>query len=329
MCPGIVPRLLLAVFCFAALSLAGPGDAQAQAYPAKPLRLIVPVAPGGPTDIVARIVAQELGETLGRAVVVENRAGAGGLIGTEAAAKAAPDGYTLLVGHIGTFGTNPSLYAKLPYDPIEDFVPVTQLVRLTNILCVHPSLPVGSVRDLVGLARSQPGKLNYASSGNGTSQHLFMELFKSMAGVDIVNVTYKGSAPALIDVIGGQVPVMFDGISSALPHIKAEKLRPLAVSSASRSPIVPEVPTVAEAGIAGFEANSWLGVLAPRGTPAEIVGLLNRELAKIVQTPQVKQNLLGKGAESVGGTQPEFAAFIRAEIEKWARVIKLTGARVN
>jgi len=329
MTPTNVRTLFLAVLGFAALSLADPANVNAQAYPVKPLRLIVPVPPGGPTDIVARIVAQELGDSLGRPVLVENRAGAGGLIGTEAAARAAPDGYTLLVGHIGTFGTNPSLYAKLPYDPIEDFVPVTQLVRLTNILCVHPALPVRSVKDLIGLAREQPGKLNYASSGNGTSQHLFMELFKTMAGVDIVNVTYKGSAPALIDVIGGQVPVMFDGISSALPHIKAEKLRALAVSSASRSPIVPDVPTLAEAGIAGFEANSWLGVLVPRGTPAEIVDLLNRELTRIVRAPPVRQNLLGKGAESVGGTQLEFAAFIRAEIDKWARVIKLTGARVN
>lgn len=325
----IKTSLSLAPLFIAALSIAGPGSAHAQAYPAKQIRLIVPVAPGGPTDIVARIVAQELGENLGRPVVVDNRAGAGGLIGTEIAAKAAPDGYTLLVGHIGTFGTNPSLYTKLPYDPVEDFAPVTQLVRLTNILCVNPSLPVRSVNDLVALARSQPGKLNYASSGNGTSQHLFMELFKTMAGVDIVNVTYKGSAPALIDVIGGRVPVMFDGISSALPHIKADKLRPLAVSSARRSTIVPDVPTVAEAGITGFEANSWLGILVPTGTPSEITARLNRELVKILNMPQMKQNLLGKGAESVGGTQEEFAAFIRAEIERWAKVIKLTGARVN
>lgn len=322
-------HLSLALLFMAVLTFAGAGSAHAQAYPAKQIRLIVPVAPGGPTDIVARIVAQELGESLGRAVVVDNRAGAGGLIGTEIAAKAAPDGYTLVMGHIGTFGTNPSLYAKLPYDAVEDFAPVTQLVRLTNILCVNPSLPVRSVTDLVALAKSQPGKLNYASSGNGTSQHLFMELFKTMAGVDIVNVTYKGSAPALIDVISGQVPVMFDGISSALPHIRAEKLRPLAVSSARRSSIVPDVPTIAEAGIAGFEANSWLGVLAPKGTPGEIVARLNRELVKILHIPQMKQNLLGKGAESVGGTPEEFAAFIKAEIDKWAKVIKLTGARAN
>lgn len=319
---------LIAGLC-AALLAGAAGGALAQTYPQKPIRFIIPVGPGGPTDIIARIVSQKLTASLGQPVVIDNRPGAGGLIGTELAAKAPPDGYTMLMGHIGTFGTNPSLYTKLPYDPIKDFVPVTVLARLTNILMVHPSVPAKSVKELIALAKSKPGQLNYASSGNGSSQHLFMELFKTMAGVDMVHIPYKGSAPALTDLLAGQVSVMFDGTVSALPHVRAGKLRGLAVSSASRSAVALEVPTVAEAGVPGFEANSWVGVLVPKGTRPEVAAKLHGEIVKVLRLPEVKENLLSKGAEPVGNTGDEFAAFVKAEIAKWAKVIKFTGARVD
>ncbi len=314
----------------AALLVAGAAaTAQAQTYPSKPIRMIVPFPPGGTTDILARAIGAELTKAWGQPVVIENRPGAGGNIGSEAVAKSPGDGYTLLMGTVGTHGINPSLYKKMPYDAVKDFAPVTLVALVPNILVVHPSVPAKSVAELIALAKKQPGKLTYASSGNGTSIHLSGALFESLTGVQMVHVPYKGSAPAVTDLLGGQVNMMFDNMPSALPHVKAGKLRPLGVTSAKRSPAVPDVPTIAEAGVKGYEASSWFGVLAPAGTPKDIVAKLNAEIAKSLGTPEMKEKLSSQGAEPVGNTPEQFGAFIRAEIDKWAKVVKASGATVD
>ncbi len=302
---------------------------QAQTYPSKPIRMIVPFPPGGTTDILARAIGAELTKAWGQPVVIENRPGAGGNIGSEAVAKSPGDGYTLLMGTVGTHGINPSLYKKMPYDAVKDFAPVTLVALVPNILVVHPSVPAKSVAELIALAKKQPGKLTYASSGNGTSIHLSGALFESLAGVQMVHVPYKGSAPAVTDLLGGQVNMMFDNMPSALPHVKAGKLRALGVTSAKRSPAVPDVPTIAEAGVKGYEASSWFGVLAPATTPKDIVAKLNAEIAKSLGTPEMKEKLSSQGAEPVGNTPEQFGAFIRAEIDKWAKVVKASGATVD
>ncbi len=322
-------RALSALVTVAALVLAPVAGAQAPAYPAKPIRLVVPFPPGGATDILARAVAQKLTEAWGQQVLVDNRPGAGGNIGSELVAKAAPDGYTLEMGTVGTHAINASLYAKMPYDHVKDFVPVILVAGVPNVLVVHPSVPVNTVAELIAYAKANPGKLNFASSGSGTSIHLSGELFKVMAGVQMTHVPYKGSAPAMQDLLGGQVQLMFDNLPPSLPQIKAGKLRALAVTSATRAPALPDTPTVAEAGLPGFEASSWFGILAPAGTPPAIVAKLNAEIARWLATPEAKEKMLALGANAVGGTPEDFARHIAAETAKWAKVVRDSGAKVD
>ena len=317
------------MFGIAAFALGAPASAQTPAYPTKPIRLVVPFPAGGATDILAREVAKHLTETWGQSVVVDNRPGAGGNIGSELVAKAPPDGYTLEMGTVGTHAINASLYAKMPYDHVKDFVPVILVAGVPNVLVVNPSVPVNSVQELIAYAKANPGKLNFASSGAGTSIHLSGELFKVMAGVQMMHVPYKGSAPALQDLIGGQVQLMFDNLPPSLPQIKAGKLRALAVTSATRAPALPDTPTIAEAGLPGFEASSWFGVLAPAGTPPAIVAKLNAEIAKWLGSPEAKEKLAGVGANIAGGTPDDFARHIQAETAKWAKVVKESGAKVD
>ena len=324
-------RRVLATLVAVSAALAAPFTfAQGAAnYPAKPVRLVVPFPAGGTTDILARAVAQKLSEAWGQQVIVDNRPGAGGNIGSELVARAAPDGYTLLMGTVGTHAINPSLYKKMPYDHVKDFAPVILVAGVPNVLVVNPSLPVHSVSELIAYAKANPGKLNFASSGNGTSIHLSGELFKTMTGVDMTHVPYKGSAPALTDLIGGQVQLMFDNLPSSLPFIKAGKLRALAVTSGTRSATLPELPTLAESGLPGFEASSWFGVLAPAGTPRDIVAKLNGAIAGWLASPEAKEKLLAQGAIAAGGTPDDFARHIAAETSKWAKVVKASGAHVD
>ena len=323
-------RASLAPLLVASLALGlAPADAHAQTYPSKPIRMIVPFTPGGTTDILARTVGQKMTEDWGQPVVIENRPGAGGNIGSELVAKAPPDGYTLLMGTISTHAINPSLYKRLPFDPARDFAPVSRVGTLPNILIVHPSVPVKSVKELIELARSKPGDLNFASSGVGTSLHLSGELFNTMAGVKLVHVPYKGSSPALADLLGGQVKIMFDNLPSALPHVKAGKLKPLAVTSTKRAAVLPEVPTVTESGLPGFEVTSWFAVFAPAKTPKDIVAKLNGEIVKILNSGDVKEKLTQIGVDPAPTTPEELAAFAKAETEKWGKVVKATGASAD
>jgi len=303
--------------------------ASAQGYPNRTIRLVVPFPAGGTTDILAREVAQKLTEVFGQAVVVDNRPGAAGNIGSDLVAKSAPDGYTLLMGTVGTHAINPSLYSKMPYDHVKDFAPVVLVAGVPNVLVVNPALPVNSVSDLIKLAKDKPGQINFASSGSGTSIHLSGELFKTMASVDMTHVPYKGSSPALTDLIGGQVQIMFDNLPSALPQIKGGRLRAIAVTSLKRAPVLPDIPTINESGLPGFEASSWFGVLAPAGTPAPIVARINTEVNKWLQSADAREKLLGQGAEAAGGSPEQFASHIRAESEKWAKVVKASGAKVD
>jgi tripartite-type tricarboxylate transporter receptor subunit TctC len=302
---------------------------QADPYPARPLRIVVPFPAGGTTDILARAVAQKLTDSWGQAVVVDNRPGAGGNIGSELVARSTADGYTLLMGTVGTHAINVSLYPKLPFDPVKDFVPIILVAGVPNVLEVNPGVPANSMAELVAYAKANPGKLNFASSGNGTSIHLSGELFKSMTGVSMTHVPYKGSAPAISDLLGGQVQLMFDNLPSSLAQIKAGKLRALAVTSATRSAALPDVPTIAESGLPGFEASSWFGLLAPAGTPSPIVAKLNGEVAKWLATPEAREKMLASGANAAGGTPDDFARHIAAETTKWAKVVKDSGARID
>jgi tripartite-type tricarboxylate transporter receptor subunit TctC len=306
-----------------------PSLAVAQAWPSKPIKWVVPFAPGGTTDILARTVGEKLGAALGQPVIVENRPGAGGGVGADFVAKSPPDGYTLVGGTISTHAINASLYKSLPYDPVRDFVPITLIARLPNLLVVNPSVPAKNVAELVALMKANPGKYTFASSGNGTSQHLSGELFKSIAGVDMQHVPYKGSPPALQDVVGGQVTMTFDNITTALPLAKAGNLRALAVTTAQRSAVAPEIPTMAEAGLAGYEIGSWQGVFAPAGTPPEIVRRLNTEIVRILKSPEIHDKLIALGAEPVGNSVDEFTAMVRSEVAKWGDVVKRSGARVD
>ena len=316
------PLLAAALAVFAA-------QAAADAYPVRPIRLVVAFPPGGGTDIIARSIAQKLTERIAQQVVVDNRPGAGGNIGTDIVAKSAPDGYTLLMGSAGPLAINASLFAKMPFDPIKDLAPVTLAASTPNVLVVHPSLKAATVNELIALARAKPGEINFASSGYGTPAHLAGELFNSMAGVKLVHVPYKGAAPALADLLGGQVQLMFSTMPPALPHVKDGKLRALAVTSTKRSPAAPELPTVDEIALPGFEANTWHGVVVPAGTPGAIVARLNREIVAVLHLPDVVERLSGQGAEPVGSTPEEFAAYIRAETVKWARVVRESGAKAE
>ncbi|MEJ7670844.1 MAG: tripartite tricarboxylate transporter substrate binding protein [Casimicrobiaceae bacterium] len=312
----------------AALSATPFAGAQAT-YPTKPIRIVVPFPAGGTTDILARAVAQRLSETLGQPAVVDNRPGAGGNIGAELVAKAPADGHTLLMGTVGTHAINASLYSKMPYDHVRDFAPIILVAGVPNVLVVHPSVPVGSVKELIAYAKANPGKLNFASSGSGTSIHLAGELFKTMAGVQMAHVPYKGSAPAVTDLLGGQVQLMFDNLPSALPHIKAGKLKALAVTSATRAAALPDVPTIAESGLAGFDATSWFGLLAPAGTPQPIIARLNNEVAKWLASTEAKEKMAGLGANTAGHSTDEFVRHIAAETSKWAKVVTESGAKVD
>jgi tripartite-type tricarboxylate transporter receptor subunit TctC len=301
----------------------------AQAWPSRPIKWIVPFAPGGTTDILARTIAEKLTGVLGQPVVIDNRPGAGGGVGAEITAKSAADGYTIMGGTISTHAINASLYKNLPYDPVRDFAPITLIARVPNMLVVNPEVPARNVPELVALMKASPGKYSFASSGNGTSQHLSGELFKRMAGVDMQHIPYKGSPPALQDVVGGQVTMTFDNITTAWPLAKSDKLRALAVTTAKRSPIAPDVPTLAEAGLPGYEIGSWQGVFAPAGTPPEIVRRLNAEIVKIINMPDVRDKLLARGAETVAKSPDEFAAQVKAGVLKWGDVVRQSGARVD
>ena len=307
-----------------ALTLLHPRAQAQQPYPARPVRLVVPSAPGGGTDITARVMAPKLGEFLGQQVVVENRAGAGTMIGGEVVARAAPDGYTLLMG-ISTLAINPAMYKKVPYDALKDFAPITQAVSLPNILVTHPSLPVKTVKELIAFAKARPGQLQFASAGVGTNPHLAAELFLSMAGIRMLHVPYKGSGAGVIDVIAGHVPVMTPSILTGLPHAKAGRLRALGVTSARRAGGAPEVPTISEAGVPGYEAVQWFGVLAPAGTPRVVIERVHREAVRVLQAADVRERLQADGADPVASTPEEFAAFLRAETVKWAKVVKTVG----
>jgi tripartite-type tricarboxylate transporter receptor subunit TctC len=322
-------RTLLAALAASPVALRAPLAFAQTAYPSQPIRIVVPFPPGGATDIMARAAAQKLAEAWKAQVVVDNRPGAGGNIGSELVAKAAPDGYTLEMGTVGTHAINASLYAKMPYDHVKDFTPVVLVAAVPNVLVVHPSVPANSVQELIAYAKANPGKLNFASSGAGTSIHLSGELFKVMAGVQMTHVPYKGSAPAITDLLGGQVQLMFDNLPPSLPHIRAGKLRALAVTTSERAPALPDVPTVAESGLPGFEASSWFGLLAPAGTPREIVVKINGEIARWLVTPEAKEKMIAIGANAKGGTPEDFAKHIADETAKWAKVVKESGAKVD
>jgi tripartite-type tricarboxylate transporter receptor subunit TctC len=321
-------RIILGLAATAALALAAPAGAQ-PAYPLRPITLVVPFPAGGSTDLVARVVAEKMGADLGQQIVVDNRGGAGGNVGSAAAAKADPDGYTILMGTVATHALNPALYKKMPYDPVTDFAPISLLVVVPNVLVVNPDFPAKDVAELIALLKAEPGKYSYASSGNGTPLHLSGELFKSMAGVDMVHVPYKGAGPALIDVMGGHVPIMFDNLPSSTEHIKVGKLRGLAVTTAERAPSMPDLPTIAESGLPGYETYTWNALFAPAGTPPAVIARLNEAAVKALADPEVQAKLQGFGATIVGSTPEALAAHVQAELAKWAPVVKASGAQID
>lgn len=310
----------LAAASTAALAQA-PSASSGQGYPAKPVRIIVPFAPGGVADVVGRTVTPRLVEALGQQVIIDNRGGAGGTLGTAVGAKSPPDGYTLILP-AASHATTPGLYRKLPFDPVKDFAGVTQLVTVPYLLVVHPSLPVKSVKEFIALAKSQPDALSYGSAGNGSSNHLAGELFKIMSGAPITHVPYKGSGPAMADLIGGHIGFMFDAINTSLAHMKTGRIRALGIGTLKPSRVAPELPTIASQGLPGYEANTWIGVLAPAGTPREIVSQLNGHLVRILKMPDIQERLSSQGAEPVGSTPDQFDAFLRSEVAKWGKVIR-------
>lgn len=313
-------RLVLAAAV--ALAAFGASSASSESYPSRPVTLIVPAAAGGATDVLARIVAEPLGKALGQPVIVENRAGAGGVLGMQVVSKAAPDGYTIAMGNIGPNAINVSLHKKLPYDNAKDFVAIGRVAEMPNIVVTQPDRPLDSVKDMIAFAKANPGKLDFASSGVGQSIHMSGELFKVMAGVDMTHVPYKGSGPAVQDLLAGHVTLMFDNLASSMPHVKAGKLKALAVTSAERWPAAKDIPTVAESGVPGFEVVAWFGLMAPAGTPQDIVARLNTELGKILGDPAIRDRLAALGAEASPTSPQEFASFIAAETMKWAEVQK-------
>lgn len=314
----------MAITGFSALTPAAAKD-----FPSKPVTIIVPFSAGGTTDILARIVGQYLGTKFGQSVVVENRDGAGGNIGTQTAARAKADGYTLLMGTVGTHAINPALYSKLNFDHIKDFQPLTRVAMVPNLLVVNPERPYRTVQELIDYAKAHPGEVAFASSGNGSSIHLSGELFKLMTGVDMLHVPYRGSAGAVTDLLGGQVDIMFDNMPSAIQHVRNKTLVPLAVTPAERSPELPDVPTIAEAGVPGYEATSWFGLFAPAGTPEDVVKVLHEAIVEALKDPEVIEKFQAQGAQVTIDTPEQFAEFIAAETEKWADVVKRSGATVN
>lgn len=318
-------RTLLLVAALAALPMA----AFAQGYPSKPIRFVVPYPPGGPLDTIARLLGQKVSEGVKQPVIVENKPGAGGNIGADFVAKSLADGHTILMGAVATHAINPTLYAKIPYNPVRDFAPITQVASTPNVLVVNPSVPVSSVAELIAHAKANPGKLDFGSGSTGSAGHLAGELFNSLAGVQMTHIPYKGAAPAMQDLIGGQIHLMFDNLASSLTQVRAGRVKALAVTTAKRSSLAPELPTVAESGLAGFDISTWFGIFAPAGTPREAIVRLHTEFTRALAAPDVREKMLNMGAEPVGNTPAEFAAFIRAEAEKYARVIKASGARVD
>jgi tripartite-type tricarboxylate transporter receptor subunit TctC len=320
-------RIAAATLAAALAVMLHPDSAQAQAYPAKPIRIIVPSPPGDGSDLMARAIGEKLSAAWNTPVIVDNRTGAGGRVGTELAAKAPADGYTLIMGNAGSHGINAALYSDLSYDIERDFAPITQVMRSPNVLVVTPSLPASNVRELIALFRANPGKYSYGSGGNGSSAHLSAELLKSMAGVDVVHVPYKGASPALTDVIAGRVVMFIGNLPPAMPHIKSGNVKALAVTTAQRSPLVPDIPTLAESGLPGFETVAWFGLFAPAGTPNAIIDKLQAEVAKIVREPDIRERMAALGGEPVGSTPDQFAAIVKGDVAKWKKVVK--GANIH
>lgn len=319
-------RVLAALALVAVVPLAGFA---AEPYPGKQIRFVVPYPPGGPLDTVARLLGQSVALSVKHPVVVENMSGAGGNIGAGAVAKASPDGYTILMGAVATHAINPTLYPSIPYDAQRDFIAVTQVAITPNVLVVNPGVKAESVSQFIALAKSQPGKLNYGSGSTGSAGHLAGELFKSLAGVDMAHIPYKGAAAAMQDLIGGRVDLMFDNLASSLAQVKGGRIRALAVTTAKRSSLAPELPTIAESGLPGFDISTWFGIFVPAGTPRPVVERLHAEFAKALAVPEVREKMLSLGAEPVGNTPEEFTAFVKSEAAKYARLVKASGARVD
>ena len=317
------------VLILASLGALASGAVLAQAWPARTIRIIVPFPPGGGNDVVGRLIAQKLTERLGQQVVVDNRAGANGIVGLQALMQAAPDGYTLGVGAAGPIAVNPALYDKLPYEPLRDFAPIANVANFPLLLVTHPSVAAKTTRELVALAKAKPGTLHYSSPGSGNSGHLAGELFNTLAGVKTVHVPYKGQGPAITDLIAGQVQMLYSSIPSVLPHVKQGQLTAIAVGSATRLASLPDIPTIAESGVPGYEAYSWAGILAPAGTPKDIVARLSREIADILKQKDVSERLLSQGAIPVGDSPEQFAAYIKAEMEKWGAVVRAANIKVE
>jgi tripartite-type tricarboxylate transporter receptor subunit TctC len=321
-------RKFLAAMCASALWAAVPA-AQAQEYPAKPIRIVVPFGAGGPTDVMTRALAQKMSEAFHQSMIVDNRPGAGGNIGADIVAKAPPDGYTLLVGTNGPLAANLTLFGKLPYDPLKDLTPITLFTYLPNMLAVHPSVPARNVLELIALLKSKPGEYSFASGGNGTSSHLSGELFKTLTGVRMNHIPYKGDGASMIDVIGGQVPIVFCSVLAGMRYIESGKIRALAVTSGKRVPAVPDLPSIAESGLPGYDLSAWYSVMAPAGTPREIVDKLNSALVKIIRDTDLKQKIESMGGIPVGSTPEEVTELIKADIPRWGKLVKESGARVD
>jgi len=304
-------------------------SASAQTYPSKPIRFVVPYPAGGPLDTVARLLAQKVSESVKQPVIVDNKPGAGGNIGAADVAKAPPDGYTILMGAVATHAINPTLYASIPYDPIRDFTPIMQVASTPNVLVVNPSIPASNVKEFIAYAKANPGKLNFGSGSTGSAGHLAGELFKTMAGVEMTHIPYKGAAPAMTDLIGGQIQLMFDNLASSLAQVRAGKVKALAVTTAKRTTLAPDLPTIAESGLPGFDISTWFGIFAPGGIPKDVAARLHEEFARALAQPDVREKMLNLGAEPVGNTPEQFAAYIKAEADKYARVIRASGAKAD
>lgn len=320
----LVPLRLLLVAC-----LLLPGFSNAQAFPDKPVRIVVPFPPGAATDTLARLLAQKLTENWGQSVLVDNKPGAGGILGAQTVATAPANGYTIFMGHIGTHGANPALYAKLPYDPVRDFAPVTLLVTIPNLVVVHPSVPAGNITELIALAKSKPGALNVGSPGVSTSAHLMIALFRLQTGADMTHVPFKGAPAAMQGIVSGEVQVSFDTVTSLMPHVRANRVRALAVSTKERSPVAPEVPPLAEAGVPGFDVATWFAFFVPAGTPKEVIDKINAETLRILRSKEMADRLLGLGMNVMAGTPDQLAAHVNSEIIRWGKVVREANIKVE